>query len=137
MALLHVLLRAPLLVVGDVLGLLDLGQGFRTGVANRDPSLFGELVDHLHQFLAPLFGERRQGHTDDGAVVGRIEADVRGLDRLLDDPHERAVPRLHDQQPRLRRAHGGDLVQRHVLPVGVDLDRVQQVGGGLPRSDAR
>src|SRR5205807_4201107 len=82
--LLHVLLGVLLLVVGHVLGLLDAGDRLGAGVPNRHAPLLGELVDHLGQLLAPLFGEGRQRNPDEVAVVGRRQAEVGGENRFLD-----------------------------------------------------
>src|SRR6266496_829664 len=56
--LLHVLFRVLLLVLRDVLGLLDPADRLGAGVAYGDPAFLRELVDHLHQLAAALFGER-------------------------------------------------------------------------------
>src|SRR5437867_7108191 len=82
--LLHVLLRVLLVVLGDVLGLLDATDRLGAGVADRHAPFLGELVHHLHQLAAPLLGERRQRDADEVAVVGGVEPQVGGEDRLLD-----------------------------------------------------
>ena len=121
--------------LGDVLELLDLGDGVGAGVADRDAAFLGELVDHLHQLLAPLLGEGRQRHPDQVALGRRIQAEIGVADRLLDGLRERLVERLHGEQPRLRRRHHRDLVDRHGAAVGLDPHQVQQRGAGLAAPD--
>src|SRR6266853_764378 len=108
--LLRVLLAVLLLVFGHVLGLLDLADGVSARVPHGHAPFLGVFVDHLHQLLAALFGERRQGDADDIAVVGRGEAQLGRLDRLLDRLEQAFVPRLHREQLGLRRRDARHLV---------------------------
>src|SRR5688572_4609203 len=78
--LVHVLVRdllqpvlcAPLLVVTDVSvadELLEIVHDVAPDVADRDPSLLGEVADDLDELLAALLGQRRDGQADQLAVV--------------------------------------------------------------------
>ena len=57
--------------LGDVLELLDPGDRVGARVAHGDPALLGELVDHLHQLLAPLLRERRAAAPGSGCPASR------------------------------------------------------------------
>ena len=59
-----------------------------------------------------------------------VKPEIGRQDRLLDRMDHRAVPDLHAEHARLRHADGGELVERHALAVGLDLDRVEQVRRG-------
>src|SRR5256884_3895070 len=62
--LLNVLFGVLFFVLGDVLRLFGLADRVGTRVTDRHAALFGELVHHLHELAAPLFGERRQRNAD-------------------------------------------------------------------------
>ena len=89
----------------------------------------------LDQFLAALFGQRRDGQPDDLAVVGRVEAQVGGADGLLDGADLRNVPRLDGDQGRLGNVQVGDLVQRRGRAVVIHADVVQDAQRGAPGAD--
>src|SRR5690348_3754832 len=129
--LLHVLFPVLLLVFGDVLGFLQLGDGLGARVADRHPTLLGEAMHHLHQLLAALLGERRERDANHVPVVGRREAQVRRQNRLLDRLHQTLVPGLDGQEPRFRRRHARHLVQGHLVSVGVHAHQIEQRGGRL------
>src|SRR5690242_105293 len=135
--LLRVLLAVFLLVLGHVLGLLDLVDRVGPRVPHRHPPLFGVLVHHLHQLLAALFGERRQGDADDVAVVGRREPQLRRLDRFLDRLEQAFVPRLHREQLGLGRRDSRHLVQRHLVTVRFDAHQIEQRRAGLAGAHGR
>src|SRR6185436_1147792 len=50
--------------------------------------------------------------------------------------HHRAVPHLNADHARLRDADGGELIERHALAIGVDVDRVEQMRGGAARAQS-
>src|SRR5882724_1902882 len=133
--LLNVLFGVLLLVLGDVLGLLDLADRLGARVADRHPALFGELVHDLHQLPPPLFVERGERDADEVAVVGGGESQIGREDRLLDRFEEALVPRLDGQELRLGRRHAGHLVERHLAAVGVHAHQVQQRGRRLAGAD--
>src|SRR5439155_20514919 len=75
------------LVLADVAVFFYLAQVVdlvATDVANRDTCLLCALVHQLHQLLAPLLGELRDGHADDIAVVAWVQAQLTLLNSLLD-----------------------------------------------------
>ena len=59
------------------------------------------------------------------AVVGRVQAEVRRADRLLDRAELRRIERLRDDQRRLGNRQAGQLVERHLRAVGLDVDAVE------------
>jgi len=56
---------------------------------------------------------------------GGTEPEIGIDDRLFNGLDHRLVPYLHRKQARLGHADGGELVERHVGAVGVDLHRFQ------------
>src|SRR5256885_1917453 len=64
------------------------------------------------------------------------EAEVGLLDRLLDGLQGGGIERLHRQQARLRRPDRGEVLERRRGPVVLDLDPVEERGGGATGSDA-
>src|SRR5260221_545734 len=135
--LLRVLLAVLLLIFGYVLGLLDLVDRVGAGVPPRPPSLFGVLMDHLHQLLAALFGQRRQGDANDVAVIRRRETQLGALDGLLDRLQQAFVPRLYREQLGLGRRDARHLVQRHLVAVGFHAHEVEQRGARLAGAHCR
>src|SRR2546425_2982335 len=131
---LRILLGVFLVVLGDVLGLLDLVDRLRTGAAHADAAFLGELVHDLHQLLAALFREWRQGDADDVAVARGRQPEIGGEDRLLDRLHEGLVPRLDGQELGLRGGDARHLVEGHLAAVGLDAHEVEQGRRRLPRT---
>src|SRR5262245_37934377 len=99
-------------------------------VAHGDAEVLGHLLHVLDELLPPLLGERRNRDPDELAVVLRVEAEVRGLDGLLDRHHRALVEGLDDDERRLRHRERGDLAQWRPRAVVVDHDAVEQLGGG-------
>ena len=97
-------------------------------VADLDPRLLHALVDLAHEVVPPLLGERRDVQPDDGAVDVRREADVALGDRALDRPEDAAVPGLDDDLVRLGDADPGELVERRLGAVVVDVDPLDEAG---------
>ena len=100
-------LGATQIVLGDLavlLGALELGVGVAADVAHGDPRVLGVVLALLDEVLAALLGQRRERQADDRAVVARRDAEVGGLDGLLDRLERGLVPRLDDEQLRLRRS---------------------------------
>src|SRR5579875_167647 len=120
----------PLQLVGGERALflqaLELVAGCPAEVPNRDPPLFGLVPHHLHQLPAALLGEGREGQPDHGAVVGRVDAQVRSADRPLDGAERALVVGRDDQQHRVGDAEAGQLAQRRLGPVVVDHDRLDE-----------
>src|SRR5713101_961659 len=132
MQLLRLLLGVLLVVLRDVLGLLDLVDRLRAGPAHADAPFFGELVHDLHQLLAALLRERRQGNADEVAIVGRREPEIGGQDRFLDRLDEALVPGLNGQELGLRGGNARHLVEGHLAAIGLDAYEVEERRGGLP-----
>ena len=88
-------MRAPVVVLADR---LSLSSFFTCSLASRrmlrmpDAMVLGHVVQLLDELLAALFGQRRNRHADDLAVVARIQAEVGVADRLLDRADLRNVP---------------------------------------------
>src|SRR5713101_5794022 len=135
MQLLHVLLGVLLVVLGDVLGLLDPGDRLGAGTPHAHAPFLGELVHDLHQLLAALLRERRQGNADEVAVVGGREPEIGGQDRFLHGLEEALIPGLDGQELGLRGGDARHLVEGHLVAVGLDAHEVEQRRGGLPRAD--
>src|SRR5688572_14650783 len=91
-----------------------------------DAALFDLLVQHLHQILAALLGERRDVEADDRPVGVRREAEVRRLDRLLDGFDDAAVVGLDQDLPRLGRVDLRELDQRCRHAVRLDLELLHE-----------
>src|SRR5207302_2576538 len=104
---------------------------------DRHASLLGLLADQLHVLLAALFGEWRDGHADDLPVVRGVQAHVARAQGLLDGPDLALVVDLDHQQPRLRRADLGELVQRRGRAVVRDHDLVDEGRVGTAGADGR
>src|SRR5690606_19638108 len=122
--------RIVLADVAVLLRLLGMVDAVAADVAHRHLGLLGILVGDLDQFLAALLVEfpqrdaqRRGG--DDGveAGIGFAARPVAGADELL-------VPHRHRKHARLRHADRGHLADRHRRAIGLDLDRIEQVGRG-------
>src|ERR1039458_9129210 len=79
----------------------------------------------LHQSLAALLGERRNGQANDLAVVGRVEAQVGNPDRPFDRPDLRNVPGLDGDQRRFRDVQVGNLVEWRRGAVVIHPDMIQ------------
>src|SRR3954470_137398 len=72
--LLNVFFRVALVVLGDLLQLLHLGQRLGAGMPHRDASLLAQLVYDLDEVPPALLGERRQWHPDEVALRCRIQS---------------------------------------------------------------
>jgi len=131
-------LAAVLVVLVDLLvffKLLDFVDEVATEVAERDFRVLAELLGQLDILLAALFGERRNADPDGLAVGGRIESEVGVADRLFGGRHHGFVPDLDGEGMDIEHADVADLFQRHLLPVGFNLDPVEQRRGGLSGPD--
>src|SRR5262249_41569186 len=104
-------------------------------VAHRDPALLGPVAHDLHEIAAPFLGQRREHEPYDLSVVGGVDAEVAGLDRLLDRLHRTLVVRRDDQHARLRHGDAGELLERHFGAVGVDLELLDEARGRAPGAD--
>ena len=90
----------------------------------------------LDEFLAALLGEVGHAQPDDLALGLRVEAEVRGADRLFDGDDQAPVPHADLQHAGLRHRDGGNLGERHVGAIGIDMDGLEQAGGGAAGAQA-
>src|SRR5437879_11379684 len=134
--LLQLLSCPPCLVLGKLpcpFLLVDLLQLVTADVTNGPAPLLGALPDHLHVLPSALLGQWWNGHPDDLAVVGRVEAVAGVANRLLDRRELAAVVDLDHEQARFGGGDLGQLVQRRRCPVVgpshvLDQDRVGAAG---------
>src|SRR6516164_9124648 len=119
----------------DMVVLADLSVFFKflqeieriaTNMANGDARCFGIFVRNLDHLLAAILIELRDSQPQHLAFGRGGEAEIGIDDRLLNGVHHGAVPHLHAQQPRLRHADSGELIERHVGAIGLDLHRFEQ-----------
>ena len=90
----------------------------------------GELAGELAEFLAAVFGQRRDGDADDLAVVGRVNAQIALLNGLLHGGDHFAVPQGDNEHPGLRRGKVAQLVDGRRRAVIIHQDPVQGLGIG-------
>ncbi len=103
----------------------ELGVGVASDVAHSDARFFGVLLALLDEFLASLFGERREWQPDDRTVVVGVDAELGSKNGLLDGLECRLVPGFDDEQMRVRRLDARDLADGSGGSVVVDLDVVE------------
>src|SRR5829696_2359605 len=130
--LLDAVLGAPLLVVPDVAvldELLEVVHDVAAQGSDREPALPGEVLDDLHELLAPFLRQLRDRQTDDLAVVRRRETEIGLEDRALDRLDRSRVVRLHGDHARLGDVDRRELLERRRRPVVVDLDAVEERRG--------
>src|SRR5512133_520803 len=114
--------------------LLQVVHDVSADVPDSDTSVLRHLPRDLDELLAALLGQLWDRQADDLAVVRRGQAEVGLLDRPLDRRQRARVERLHRQQPGLRRVDRGQLVERRLGAVVIDLDPVEQSRRGAARS---
>src|SRR5690606_19344029 len=126
--------RIVLADVAVLLRLLGVVDAVAADVAHRHLGLLGVLMRDLDQLLAPLLVELRQRDAQIGAVDDGVEAEIGFADRPVDRADELLVPDRNREHARFRHADGGHLGDRHRRAIGLDHDRVEQVGGGATRA---
>ena len=114
--------------------LLQVVHDVAAHVADGDATFLGQVPDDLDELLAPLLGQLRDRQADDLAVVRGLQPEIRLHDRLLDALEGRGIEGLHRQQPRLGGVDRGQLVERCLLAVVVDLDAVEKCRRGASRA---
>src|SRR5581483_10262982 len=137
---LHVLVELPVLILGDLAVLfllLERLEHVAPHVADRDLGVLGVFVRDLGELAAPLLAERRDRHAQHLAFRLRIEPEPGLADRRIDGLHHAAVPALHENEPRIGRAYGRELVERHAGAVGADGHGIEQVGAGASGAQSR
>src|SRR3984893_16429919 len=90
-------------------------------MADRNARLFGISVRDLRHFLAPLLVEFRDPDPQDLAFDGRGESQIGIADGLVDGADHCLVPDVNRKHPRLRHADCRHLIERHRLPIGLDM----------------
>jgi hypothetical protein len=93
------------------------------------------VLHDLHHLLPALGGELREGEADHGAVVARGDPEVGGLDGLLDRLDRPLVVGRDDEQARLGNREPGQLLERDLGAVVVDLQLLDEDRAGPPRPD--
>ena len=88
------------------------------------------LLRCLHHVAAALLGHGRNGNADDLAVGDGIEAEIGGLDGLLNLLEDGGVPGRDEDELRLGRGDLRHLVDGRVRAVVVHLDLVEHVHAG-------
>src|SRR6185312_12212292 len=120
-----------------LLSLLEVMLGVAAHIARGHTALLRQMPHLLDQLLAALLGQLRDRQADELAVVVRRQPQIRLHDRLLDVPHHTLVERRDRQQPRLRHADRGQLVDRHLRSVRAHVDALQQRGRRAAGADGR
>ena len=116
-------------VLGDdlvLLGVLEHLVGLTADVAHRHAGFFRPPMHLLDQRAAAFFGQRRHHQTDDLAVVGRSDAQIRLHDRLLDRADVAGAEGLDGDQARLWHADSGQLIHGGRQAVVLDRDVLHQ-----------
>jgi hypothetical protein len=104
-------------------------------VADGDPSLLGDAVDHLDELLAALLGELGDLQADHVAVVRGRQPEVGLHHRLLDRRDGGLVIWGDGEQAGVGGRDLGELLERRLGPIGVDRESVEQMRGGAARAD--
>ena len=102
---LHFFLAVLEIVLGYLavlLHLLELIHAVSADRADGDLAILGKLLDILDYLAALILSQRREGQSDNLAVILRVDAEIGGLDSLLDLLEQAAVPRLDDERARIR-----------------------------------
>src|SRR5262249_52346859 len=136
---LHIFVKLAVLILVYLAVLLALLQGLEAvaaHVASGDPRLLGIFVRDLGELLSPLLAQWRNRHPDHLALALGIESEPSLTDRGVHRLGHAAIPNLDDEEPRLRCAHGPELVERHVGPVGVHAHAFQQARRRAPGPEA-
>ncbi len=129
--LLHLFGRALAFVFADLVVFFELLEHVETiapHMPHRNLGGLGIFVRNLDQVLATIFVQFRDAQAQHLAVGRRRQPEIGRMDRLFHGMDHGLVPDLHRDQARLRYAHGGDLIERHVRAIGFDLDRLEQIG---------
>ena len=95
------------------------------------------MLDDLHQLPAALLGELWEREPDELAVVGRVDAEIRVLNGFLDGLQRVLVIGLDDQQAGFGHVEAGQLLERHLSAVVVDLELLDERRGRPTRAHAR
>src|SRR5262252_5528875 len=109
--------------------LLEEIERIATYMADCDPRGLGVFVGDFDHLLAALLIEFRDAQPQHLPFRGRGQSEIGIYDCLLDRMHHGLVPNLHAEEPGLRHADGGELVERHVGAVGIDLHWIEHARG--------
>ena len=106
-------------------------------IAHRHPVLLCDLLHMSDDLLAAFFRQLGDGNADHLAVITRRETEVGFENRFFDLGHGIAIKRLDDQQPGLRSAQRGKLVQRGCRAIIIDNYMLQKRCGCPAGSEFR
>jgi hypothetical protein len=110
--------------------------GLAADGADGDAGFFAHAVGDLGEILAALFAEFGDGDADEAAVVEGGDADVGGENGLFDGGEGGGVVGFDDDQAGLGGADEGHLVEAGLGAVALDVDLVDEAGGGLAGAEA-
>jgi hypothetical protein len=119
------------LVLGDLLVLLrvlDHVHGVAASGAHGNARLLGLLAHDLREILAALLRQRRDRQAHELRIGDRVDAEIAGADRLVDDRDHRLLPRLDRDEARVDDLDRRDLIHGRRRAVVVDLDPVEHSG---------
>ena len=114
---------------------LELLLGLAADTAHLDAGVLGAGAGELDVVLAALLGQCRQGDTDDGAVIGGVDAEVGLADGGDDVLHGGAVEGADQDGAGLGDRQGGELLERGGGAVVVHDDPVEHRGVGAAGAD--
>src|SRR6185437_4309387 len=131
--------KAVVVVLADLvilLLLLDHVEAVAADVTNGDARRLAVFVGDLDEFLAALLVQFGNAQAQRLPFGRRRQAEIGIHDRLFDRVHERAIPDIDGDQPRLGNGDARYLIKRHLRAIGVDHHRVEHVGGSAPGAQA-
>ena len=120
--------------VAVALLLLERGRWRRGGCCGSRRAPLPCACGRLDEVLATLLGQRRDVQPDDRAVDVGHEPDVALHDRLLDRAEDAAIPGLDHDLVRLGDADAGELVERRLGAVVVDVQALDEARSRRGRS---
>ena len=89
----------------------------------------------LGQILTALLGELGEHQTDDAAIVLGVDAQIGGLDGLLNVLEQLGVPGLNDQGTGVGGGNGGDAVQGRFTAIVFHGDPIENLCVGAAGAD--
>ena len=112
---LHFFLAVLEIVLGYLavlLHLLELIHAVSADRANGNLAVLRQLLDILDYLAALILSQRRKCQSDNLAVILRVDAEIGGLDSLLDGMQSRNVPGLNAEDSRLNYGDSRKLIYR-------------------------
>src|SRR5260370_546337 len=127
------------LVLGNFFLFLTIAQlvmGITTKFANPHLVVIQFLMDVLDHIPAAIFAHWRDRETNNLSIVAGVNTQVRLLNSLLDLHQHLAVPRLDDQQTRIRYRNCCNLADRRRCTIVLDGDAIDQRGTGAASTNS-